>query len=149
MPDNVSARHQLPYLVVAQAQKELTHNEALARIDALLHPVVQARLSSAPNPAVTDAGKCWLVDAAAVGEWQGKTNSIAVWAGGSWRYVAPVPAMRIRNMATGTDLLWTGAAWIAAPTIADPQSGSVIDIQARAAIAALLSYFRSIGQFTP
>ena len=60
MPDNNSLRHQLPYLMVAQAQKEITHNEALARIDALLHPVVTDRLATPPSPPLADAGNAGL-----------------------------------------------------------------------------------------
>ena len=38
----VTDRFALPLLAAAQAQKEVTHNEALARVDALLHAVVVA-----------------------------------------------------------------------------------------------------------
>ena len=55
-------RHQLPYLAVGQAQKEITHNQALVRIDALLQPLVEAELSAPPaSLAESQAGKCWLV----------------------------------------------------------------------------------------
>lgn len=148
MPEASSSRHQLPYLFVAQAQKELTHNEALARIDALLHPVVQNRLSTPPVLTLADTGKCWLVDAGSTGEWLNKFNEIAVWAGGSWRFLAPVIGMRVRNLALETDIVWRGSAWVSAPTVADPQSGATIDVEARAAIVALLTHFRAIGQFT-
>jgi hypothetical protein len=148
MPTPMTGRHQLPFLVVSQAQKELTHNEALARIDALLHPVVQQQLAVPPSPVDADIGKCWLIATGATGAWTGKSGQLALWIGGGWRYLAPVEAMRIRSTANGTDLIWTGGQWITAPTIAFPVDGSVIDVEARAAIAALLSHFRMIGQFT-
>ena len=149
MPDSISSRHQLPYLVVAQAQKEITHNEALALIDSLLHPVISGRLTTPPTPALADAGKCWLVGAGATGVWQTKANQIALWTGGSWRFLIPVDGMRIRNAATGTDFVWTGGQWIEPPAVAVPQSGAVIDVEARSAIAALLFHFRAIGQLAP
>jgi Protein of unknown function (DUF2793) len=145
MPGTDTPRLNLPYLVVAQAQKELTHNEALTRIDALVHPVVQDNLSSPPTLTSTDEGKCWLVNAPPTGEWQNKTDQIAYWTGGSWRFVQPVAGMRIRNLASNTDCVWNGAQWTVAPTVADPQTGTVIDVEARAAIIALLSHFRMIG----
>ena len=149
MPDNSSQRHQLPYLVVAQAQKEITHNEALARIDALLHPVVAVRLATLPSPLLADAGKCWLVDVGGTGGWENKANQIAVWVGGSWRYLTPVDGMRVRNVATSSDLVWTGIQWKAPPVVAAPQSGEVIDVEARTVIEALLVHFRAIGLLAP
>jgi Protein of unknown function (DUF2793) len=148
MPENSSSRHQLPFLVVAQAQKELTHNEAIARVDALLHPVVQGKVSAPPALNLADTGKCWLIASAGTGLWAGKADQIAIWGGGSWRYLNPAPAMRIRNIATDSDAVWSGSEWVFAPAVLDPQAGSVIDIEARAAIIALLSHFRAIGQFT-
>ena len=149
MPDNNSLRHQLPYLMVAQAQKEITHNEALARIDALLHPVVTDRLATPPSPPLADAGKCWLVDVGGTGGWENKANQIAVWVGGSWRYLTPVDGMRVRNVATSSDLVWTGIQWKAPPVVAAPQSGEVIDVEARTVIEALLVHFRAIGLLAP
>ncbi len=148
MSETSSPRHQLPFLAAAQAHKEITHNEALARIDALLHPVVEGKTGLPPILAPQDAGQSWLVDAGATGEWQGKDGQIAYWTGGSWRYIAPTEAMRVRNISTDTEILRIGNDWIAAPSISDPQSGTIIDVEARAAIVALLSHFRTIGYFT-
>jgi Protein of unknown function (DUF2793) len=148
MAENTTSRHLLPFLAVAQAQKEITHNEALIRIDALLHPVVEDEIATPPVLLAADAGKCWLIAEPATGIWQGKAGQIACWTGGSWRYVPPVQSMTVRNTASSTDVVWVNGQWIPAPTIADPQSGAVIDTEARAAIIALLSHFRMIGQFT-
>lgn len=59
-----TGRHKLPCLAVSQAQKEITHNEALALIDALVHPVVEEQLSVPPAPTDADIGKCWLIGSA-------------------------------------------------------------------------------------
>jgi Protein of unknown function (DUF2793) len=148
MPTPATGRHQLPFLAVAQAQKELTHNEALARIDALLHPAVEQQRAAPPSPTNADIGKCWLIAAGATEEWAGKSGQLATWIDGGWRYLIPVDAMRIRLKSNATDLIWSGSGWITAPIIANPIGGSVVDVESRAAIAALLSYFRMIGQFT-
>ena len=145
MPAAQSPRHSLPYLSVTQALKEVTHNEALFRIDALLHTVVEGRLALPAAPASTDAGKCWLVAAGASGDWQGKDNNIALWTGGSWRFQRASDGMTIRNRQSGTNFVWIGTNWISAPAIADPQSGTVVDLEARAVIAELLIYLRLIG----
>lgn len=38
---STTSRWQLPLLAVGQTQKEVTHNEALARVDALLVPAAE------------------------------------------------------------------------------------------------------------
>lgn len=149
MSDSRSRRHQLPYLVVGQAQKETTHNEALVLIDALLHPVVVDRLTTPPTPTLADAGKCWLVGVGGTGGWATKANQIAVWVGGSWRFLVPTDGMRIRNSGTNDDLVWSGSQWYASPVVAAPQSGAVVDVEARAVIEALLFHFKAIGQLAP
>ncbi|MEP7350531.1 MAG: DUF2793 domain-containing protein [Sphingorhabdus sp.] len=146
MPDDQTSHHSLPYIAVSQALKEITHNEALLRIDALLHPVIESALSVPPVVVLADAGKCWLVTQDATGEWQGEDNKIAIWTGGSWRFQAATPGMRIRNRQNGTDISWSGTIWVSAPAIGDPLSGTIIDVEARAAITALLSHFRMIGE---
>lgn len=149
MPILETARHRLPLLAVSQAQKEITHNEALVLVDALLHPVVEAELAAPPSPAVTDIGKCWLIGQVPTGPWQGKAAQIALWIGGGWRYVVPQSGMRLRLLSEQADKIWSGSGWSNAPTIADPSGGGIIDVEARATIALLLQYFRLIGLVTP
>jgi Protein of unknown function (DUF2793) len=140
-----TARHKLPLLVVSQAQKEITHNEALVRVDALLHPVIVDELSAPPATSDLDIGKCWLVGASPIGEWSGKVGQIAIWIGGGWRFCVAVDGMRIRLQSAMTDHIRSGETWIAAPAIANAANGSVIDVEARAALNALLHHLRAIG----
>lgn len=149
MPTTQSARHKMPFLAISQAQKEVTHNEALVLIDALLHPAVQSQLSAPPTATDADIGKCWLVGSSPTAEWTGKAGQIACWIGGGWRYLMPVEAMRIRLLDAGVDLVRSNSLWIAPLVIPDPANGAIIDAEARAAIVTLLSYFRMIGQVAP
>jgi hypothetical protein len=148
MPSPETGRHRLPLLVVTQAQKELTHNEALIRIDALLHPSVEAELSTPLEPNDSDIGKCWLVGGSATGIWSGRSGQLAVWIGGSWRFCQPTRGMRIKMASTGVERSWNGIEWMMPPAIEDVTGGSIIDIETRAALNALLLYLRAAGIIT-
>ncbi len=148
MPDFNTARHKLPLLAVAQAQKEITHNEALVRIDALLHPVVQDELAIPPVASDADTGKCWLVAASPSGEWAGKAGQIAIWVGGGWRFCVPAEGMRARQQSQNIDRIRSAGVWLMPPAISNPAEGSVVDTEARAAIMSLLAHLRAIGHVT-
>ena len=50
MPNDVSAILSLPYILPAQAQKHVTHNEALRMLDLLVQLVVTSRQVTTPDP---------------------------------------------------------------------------------------------------
>ena len=148
MSEEATARHALPNLFVGQAQKEVTHNEALARIDALLHPVVQGWVTTPPAPNTTDDGKCWLIKGPAIGVWAGKENHIARWSGGSWRYLNPSNGMALWLASDQVRLFYITTAWIKADAIAAPSGGSVIDVEARIAVGLILGHLRQISNIS-
>jgi len=78
-----SNRWDLPFIVSGQAQKEVTHNEALARIDALLHPVVEAVGLVAP-PVAPLPGQGWIIGAGATGDWSGHDGALALSSENGW-----------------------------------------------------------------
>lgn len=133
----ITPRFALPLLAVAQAQKEVTHNEALTLLDALIHAAVEAGPLAAPpaNPAV---GQCWIVDAAATGAWAGEGNAIAIWTAGGWRFAPPRPGVQATRLADGVRMRFDGSAWTAPATIGTPAGGAIVDSEARSAIAALI-----------
>jgi Protein of unknown function (DUF2793) len=144
MSETETARHALPNLFVGQSQKEVTHNEALARIDALLHPVIEAELAAPPAPlGLGDDGRCWLVANAAIGAWAGKSGQIARWSGGSWRYLSPCEGMMLWDENIGKRRFYISGVWTVSTAITDPAGGSVIDIEARAALVAILQHLRA------
>jgi Protein of unknown function (DUF2793) len=146
MPAGLTPRHALPELFVGQTQKEITHNEALGRIDALLHPEVQGVLATPPaGLSMDDDGKCWIVDATASGVWLGKEMQIARWSAGSWRYLLPVKGMSVWHVADSKRLFYIGSDWIEPAAIPAPAGGTVIDVEARAAVVAILDHLRQIS----
>ena len=146
MPEDATARHALPNLYVGQSQKEVTHNEALVRIDALLHPVVDAIAAAAPE-GLTNAsdGYCWLIGSAPTGLWAARPGQIARWSGGSWRYILPVAGMAVWLRSGGKRLFYIAGAWVEPSAISNPDSGAIIDAESRNAIVAILDHLRQIS----
>ncbi|NNC72613.1 MAG: DUF2793 domain-containing protein [Sphingomonadaceae bacterium] len=77
---DTTPRFALPQLLTGHAQKEIWHNEALALIDAVLHPVAESRGDNTP-PANPAAGQCWITGSAPVGDWAGEADWLAIWTG--------------------------------------------------------------------
>lgn len=102
----------LPYIATGQAQKEVTHNEALNRLDAMIQPVVVNSTTSAPPGSPTD-GQAWIVAAGATGAWAGKVGQIAAWFGG-WQFFTPANGWRVHNLDDEQQWLFDGAAWLPA-----------------------------------
>ena len=140
-----TGRYRLPLLAVSQAQKEITHNEALVLIDALLHMAVEAAVPTAPAVTDDDIGKCWVISGVPTGAWANKVGQIAYWIGGSWRFVVPHEGMGVWNKFTHCHSLYISGQWTTAPLVPIPTGGAVVDSEARAALAAILHYFRLIG----
>lgn len=78
----------LPYIAAAQAQKHVTHNEALKRLDGIVQLAVEASGATAP-PGSPAEGDRYLLGASPTGAWAGQGGNLAVFADGSWWFVAP------------------------------------------------------------
>lgn len=137
-------RFALPLLAVAQAQKEVTHNEALTLLDALVHAVVEAGPLDTP-PTGPAEGQCWIASAAPTGAWAGQGLAVALWTAGGWRFVAPREGMQVMRLADNVRLRYAGGSWIAPVTIDTPDGGSTIDSEARSAISALILHLAAQG----
>ncbi|NWK98040.1 hypothetical protein DM806_20720 [Sphingobium lactosutens] len=160
---DATPRWALPLLYAGQAQKEVFHNEALALVDALLHGVAESADLAAP-PAAPAIGGCWIVAAAASGEWSGRTGMVACWTEGGWRFVAPRAGLSLQIADRGHALFHDGTAWRASTirvdglylnddrvvgermaAIPDVGGGGVIDLEARLTISAILTALRTHG----
>ena len=84
---------QLPLLVSGQAQKHVTVNEALIRLDALAQPIALSSAVSSPPPAAD--GDAYIVPAGATGEWAGQENKLAVYDNGGWLFLSPRSGWRV------------------------------------------------------
>ncbi|NIZ13203.1 DUF2793 domain-containing protein [Phaeobacter sp. HF9A] len=112
-----SPRLTLPYLQPAQAQKHVTHNEALQRLDALVQLVVQEVGAETP-PASPDPGVAYALGANPSGLWAGQGDQIAIFQGEGWLFLPPQPGWRAWDLATQSLHVWDGSAW-GAPDLPD------------------------------
>ena len=83
----------LPAIEAAQAQKHVTHNEALALLDTLVHLAVENRALTAP-PGSPVEGDCYIVAASATGAWSGWDWQLAAYSGGAWTRIVPKSGMK-------------------------------------------------------
>jgi hypothetical protein len=83
-----SARLRIPYIAAAQAQKHVTHNEAMTLLDTLVQLSVLDKDLTAP-PGSPSEGDCYIVAASATGAWIGWDKRIARYIDGEWRSYLP------------------------------------------------------------
>ena len=100
----------LPLLASAQAQKHVTVNEALTRLDALTHLTVVSRSQSSP-PLSPEEGERHIVPAAADGAWSGQTDQIAIFLNGGWVFAAPGYGWRAEILGENQSAAYDGLAW--------------------------------------
>lgn len=78
----------LPVMEAGQAQKHVTHNEALLDLDAQVHLSVVDRTTTTPPATPGDTDR-WLVPAGASGAWAGAAGTVAFLRNGAWAFLAP------------------------------------------------------------
>lgn len=156
-------RYALPLLQVAQARKEVTHNEALAGIDSLLHLAVETAALASP-PIAPLPGQAWIVGAAPSGVWAGRAGEVASFGSGGWRYALPqegcVAWLRdLQRFSVFTAAGWTDDGWPAAgvriggrlalsgtaASVPLPVGGTIVDTEVRAGFATLVATLRGQG----
>jgi hypothetical protein len=102
----------LPEIAPNQAQKHVTHNEALAMLDALVLLAVADRDLAAPPGAPAD-GDRYIVAAGASGDWTGQTGKVAQRLDGAWVFHQPKPGWLAFVVDEAELVYWTGASWTA------------------------------------
>ncbi len=100
----------LPYILAAQAQKHVTHNEALRILDGLVHLSVLDRDLTTP-PASPADGDRYIVGSGATSDWAGWDLNIALWTDGAWLRLPPSTGWRAWVEDEAVLLVWNGATW--------------------------------------
>ena len=136
----------LPYLQPSQAQKHVTHNQALQRLDQL----VQLRLSSIAAltpPALPVPGETHALGASPTGTWAGQGDQLASWDGTTWQFLTPqegwlawdLGAAELRSWSVA-EMAWRGLAPSQLAQLGIATSADAVNRLAVSAPATLLTH---------
>lgn len=119
-----TANLSLPLLQAAQAQKHVTVNEALARLDALVQLRLQSISVATPPLAALD-GQAWAVAGAAVNAWAGQSGRIAIRDNGGWVFADPQAGWRAWVLDEGAERRHDGADWVPVAAATSPSGAGL------------------------
>jgi hypothetical protein len=100
----------LPFIEGSQAQKHVTHNEALRILDAAIQVAVLDLTRIVP-PSSPAEGERHVVAAGATGAWAGQGNAIATWQDGAWAFLVPRTGWCIWSVADNVVFVFDGTHW--------------------------------------
>lgn len=101
----------LPLLQPSQAQKHVTVNEALVKLDGLTQLVLASATTITP-PSTAEDGVAYFVPVGAVNAWDGQAGQIAVYSNGGWVFSTPKPGWRGYISDEATAAMFDGADWV-------------------------------------
>ncbi|HHI70053.1 MAG TPA: DUF2793 domain-containing protein [Rhodobacteraceae bacterium] len=109
MSDN-SANLSLPYILPSQAQKHVTHNEGMRRLDALVQLSVISASETSP-PASPSEGDRYILPNSSTGAWAGQDGKIAVYEQNNWAYYTPRSGWTAWIADIGEQRVYDGTSW--------------------------------------
>ncbi len=113
----------LPLVQPSQAQKHVTVNEALTRIDTLTQLTI--RSTSVQTPPVATEGDCYFVPAGAVNAWSGQEGALAIFLNGGWDFVVPKVGWRAWLAEPGAPSVFDGVDWVAGTGSVSPNGAAM------------------------
>ncbi len=114
----------LPLLQAAQAQKHVTVNEAMVRLDGLTQLDLLSASSLSP-PSVAADGDCYAIPDGSTGAWTGREGKVAIYTNGGWVFVAPRVGWRAWIIDVSSSALFDGADWMLG-AVAISQNGAAM-----------------------
>ncbi len=100
----------LPYMAAAQAQKHVTHNEAIRDLDTLVQLNVISRDLNQP-PTTNGNGESYIIADTPSGDWSGKQGQIASWQDNGWYFYPPKTGWRCWVFDEDKLCVWNGTGW--------------------------------------
>jgi hypothetical protein len=101
----------LPYLIPSQAQKHVTHNEALRMLDAVVQLSVLGHTLTTP-PSLPEVGDRYIVATGSSGAWSGHDGEIALFESDGWTFFTPRAGWRAELVTEQRSVVFDGTAWI-------------------------------------
>jgi len=142
---DTTPRLRLPFIAAAQAQKHVTHNEALTLLDDLVQLAVVAAGLDAPPPSPAEGAR-YIVGPAPTGAFAGRAHALAVRRDGAWSFHAPQPGWLAAIETTGVVHTFTGSAWVeAGASVTRLGVNASADTTNRLAVAAPAALFNHEG----
>lgn len=138
----------LPFIQPSQAQKHVSHNEAIRLLDVMVQLAVadRDRTSAPTDPAPGDRH---IVASGATGDWAGRDGQIAFREEGGWAFLPALPGFVAQVLDEDRAVVWSGSAWQSAADL--PQSFPELGVNAaadatnRLAVGAAASLFTHAG----
>jgi hypothetical protein len=121
----------LPLIAAGQAQKHVTHNEALTRLDGLVQLAVKSRTLTTPPVSPAEADR-YIVAAASTGAWAGKAGMLALASAGNWLFTAPSRGFLAYVEADRRLVVYDGTAWVDVSTVLAVQNLPLLGINTAA-----------------
>lgn len=144
----VSPRLDLPLIQPSQAQKHVTHNEALQVLDGLVQAVLEETGANTP-PFEPVTGQLYALGASPAGDWAGQAGRLALRIAGAWLFIAPQEGWRAWDKATARLKVFEAGAWTEiVPDLANLDGvgiGTGWDATNRLAVASEASLFSHAG----
>ncbi|MCV6598437.1 MAG: DUF2793 domain-containing protein [Mangrovicoccus sp.] len=105
-----TANLELALVQPSQAQKHVTVNEALTRLDGLCQTRLLSISVSTP-PVAPQEGAAFGVPAGALEAWEGQDGKLAIFSNGGWVFVSPRPGWRGYIVDLGACAIHDGSDW--------------------------------------
>ena len=104
----------LPYLQPAQAQKHVTVNESLLRLDALVQGAVESRVAAVQPSSPADGARYILPPGKTGAAWGAMADhAVAYWRDGVWEQITPRSGFRFHVRDENRLVVFDGAHWAA------------------------------------
>lgn len=101
----------LPFISAAQAQKHVTHNEALKALDAII-PLSELDRDLSTPPTSPNEGDRYIVVTGASDDWGGQDKKVAAFQDGSWEFYTPNTGWLAWVADEASLVGWDGSSWV-------------------------------------